>query len=774
MQQKCIYKLAGILVLGVLTSYAQSMSSGTVGGVVSDPSGAAVVGARVELRNPVTGYDVKQVTGSNGTFRFTNVPQNNYHLMVESDGFDSAVQDLDVHTTRPISVKIGLKLASASTVVNVQAVSGLIENDPSAHQDVDQSTFLKLPVSDPGGQLSQVITYSSGGVAADANGFYHPLGDHAQTLMVIDGQPIGDQQSKLFSTQIPTNALQSMEIVSGTPDAQYGDKTSLVVNATTRSGLGAKTFGTLVSNWGSFGAWGGSATLGFGTPRFGEFIALDGVTSGRFLDTPEFTPFHDRGNNESIFDRLDWQPTGADAFHLNLFTARNWFQVPNSYDQLSQDQRQRTLTWSIAPAYQHTFNSHTLLTVNPYVRRDQVDYYPSRDPFSDSPITASQRRYLTNYGAKAEISYVIGNHDLSFGTQIQQTRLLESFRFAVTDPAYNPVCLASNGDPLLLPGVTNPDECSQINTGNMPNPNLQPGLVPYDLTRAGVPFAFRGKHNINQYAFFVTDTIRLGSLVINAGLREDQYNGLSSANGVQPRIGASYKINRWGTILRAAYARTFETPFNENLILSSGTGAGGLAQNVFGSQSTPIKPGRRNQYNIGLQQALGKWAVIDADYFWKYTNSAYDFSVLFNTPIAFPIAWQKSKLDGVGARISTVNLHGFQAYMTLGHTRSRYFPLKRAVLSRLEDSRTVCSGSITTKPTSRPSGFVISALTTRSGSISHGAMTAGLWSAVCPMSKQPPRSLLRNKSLSGFLVTESLPPTKRQLRAATVSESRSC
>ena len=673
-QQKCIYKLAGILVLGVLTSYAQSMSSGTVGGVVSDPSGAAVVGARVELRNPVTGYDVKQVTGSNGTFRFTNVPQNNYHLMVESDGFDSAVQDLDVHTTRPISVKIGLKLASASTVVNVQAVSGLIENDPSAHQDVDQSTFLKLPVSDPGGQLSQVITYSSGGVAADANGFYHPLGDHAQTLMVIDGQPIGDQQSKLFSTQIPTNALQSMEIVSGTPDAQYGDKTSLVVNATTRSGLGAKTFGTLVSNWGSFGAWGGSATLGFGTPRFGEFIALDGVTSGRFLDTPEFTPFHDRGNNESIFDRLDWQPTGADAFHLNLFTARNWFQVPNSYDQLSQDQRQRTLTRSIAPAYQHTFNSHTLLTVNPYVRRDQVDYYPSRDPFSDSPITASQRRYLTNYGAKAEISYVIGNHDLSFGTQIQQTRLLESFRFAVTDPAYNPVCLASNGDPLLLPGVTNPDECSQINTGYMPNPTLQPGLVPYDLTRAGVPFAFRGKHNINQYAFFVTDTIRLGSLVINAGLREDQYNGLSSANGVQPRIGASYKINRWGTILRAAYARTFETPFNENLILSSGTGAGGLAQNVFGSQSTPIKPGRRNQYNVGLQQALGKWAVIDADYFWKYTNSAYDFSVLFNTPIAFPIAWQKSKLDGVGARISTVNLHGFQAYMTLGHTRSRYFP----------------------------------------------------------------------------------------------------
>jgi hypothetical protein len=139
-------------------------------------------------------------------------------------------------------------------------------------------------------------------------------------------------------------------------------------------------------------------------------------------------------------------------------------------------------------------------------------------------------------------------------------------------------------------------------------------------------------------------------------------------------LGVAYRIRPWDTVLRAAYARTFETPFNENLILSSGTGGGGLAQNVFGSESTPIQPGRRNQFNVGFQQGIGRWAVVDADYFWKYTQNAYDFSVLFNTPIAFPVAWHNSKLDGVTARLSTVNLHGFQGYMTLGHTRARYFP----------------------------------------------------------------------------------------------------
>ena len=127
-------------------------------------------------------------------------------------------------------------------------------------------------------------------------------------------------------------------------------------------------------------------------------------------------------------------------------------------------------------------------------------------------------------------------------------------------------------------------------------------------------------------------------------------------------------------MLRASYARTFETPFNENLLLSSAAGTGGLEENVFGSVSNPIRPGNRNDFDTGFQQGMGKWLIIDADYFWKFTHNAYDFAVLFNTPITFPISWNNSKVDGVSGRVSTINLHGFQAYFTLGHTRARYFP----------------------------------------------------------------------------------------------------
>src|SRR5205085_5372867 len=145
-------------------------------------------------------------------------------------------------------------VAGVAQEVSVEASAGdILETAPYAHADVDVSTLDKLPTLTPGSGLSDAIILTSPAVVADANGFFHPLGDHAQTSYNIDGQPISDQQSKNFSTQIPVNAIQSMELITGTPNAEYGDKTSLVVNATTRSGLGLKPKGDIVAHYGSFG-----------------------------------------------------------------------------------------------------------------------------------------------------------------------------------------------------------------------------------------------------------------------------------------------------------------------------------------------------------------------------------------------------------------------------------------------------------------------------------------------------------------------------------------
>src|SRR5579863_7367173 len=230
-----------MLICGPL--FSQSINSGTVSGTVLDPDKMVVPHAFIELKNPVTGFSQTVATDDTGGFRFNNVPDNMYEIRVTATGFAPKREPLEVRSSVPISMSFTLQMAELSQTLEVNGSLALIDTDPSAHTDANASTFMKLPVFDPASGLSSIINNSTGGTAADANGFFHPLGDHAQVSFVIDGQPISDQQSKVFSTQLPPNALQSMEIITGAPDAQYGDKSSLVVNATTKSGLGARPFG---------------------------------------------------------------------------------------------------------------------------------------------------------------------------------------------------------------------------------------------------------------------------------------------------------------------------------------------------------------------------------------------------------------------------------------------------------------------------------------------------------------------------------------------------
>jgi hypothetical protein len=626
--------------------WAQSVASGTIEGTVVDPTGAVVAGAMVEIRNPLTGFMQTTATDATGTFRFTNLPFNPYHIQVMQEGFDSAAQDVAVRTTVPIPVKVTLSLAGVTQSVSVEAgAEDIVENIPFAHADVDISTLDKLPTLSPASGLSDAIILSSPGVVADSNGFFHPLGDHAQTSFAIDGQPISDQQSKAFSTQVPVNAIQNMEIVTGTPNAEFGDKTSLVVNATTRSGLGLKKpSGEIVAQYGSFGTPSIETSVGVGGMKTGWFMALNGLRSGRFLDTPEFDPIHARGNNENTFQRFDFAPTSRDALHFNVFVARNWFQIPNSLDQLGQDQRQKVLTFNIAPGYQHTFSPTTLLTINPFVRQDRVDYYPSANPADDSPASLSQDRHLTNWGLRGDVSYSAGKHNVKIGTQVMQTRLKENFALGITDHGF----IADH-----------------------------PELSPFDLTRGGSLFRFADTGNVNEFALYAQDTVTLGRLTLNPGLRVTRYsalNGTIEDSQLEPRIGISYLVGPSSTVLRAGYAHTMETPYNENLLVATSPQSAAFVQAFSEQGSAPLEPGSRNQFNAGIQQALSRHIQIEGDYFWKFTDNAYDFGVLFNTPIAFPITWPKSKLDGVSVRVSTINIKGFQWYTTMGHNRARFFP----------------------------------------------------------------------------------------------------
>ena len=710
--------------------HAQSAgNSGSINGSIVDPTGAVVPHATVEIRNPVSGLDRTTTSDAAGKFTFTNIPFNPYHLTIEAAGFATYVQDVEPRSSVPVDVAIKLQVAGSNTQVTVEAEGGdLIENDSTFHTDVDKSLFDKLPLESASSSLSSLVTLSTPGIAADSNGLFHGLGDHAENSFSVDGQPITDQQSKVFSNQIPLDSIQSMEVISGAPPAQYGDKTSVVIDVTTRSGQGVTTpHGSVTTSYGSFGTSNVTADLAYGGKNWGNFISAGGLNTGRFLDPPEFTVLHDKGNEENLFDRVDFQVSSVDSIHINFGYTRSWFQTPNSFDgqnatawsglsgvdaQINNyggiapngvvvgatDQRSKIGTFNIAPSWTRLLSAHSVFTLGAFVRRDDFNYYPSSDPFADLGPPSLQRqsvgqnRTLTNAGLRSEISYVKGVNNIKAGAVYEQTFLDENDALGIVDPTYNAPCIAFSNDQqqyVAAPaaGVTNPSQCAgayQPNTALNPNapnsglyPNFNPVLFPYDLTRGGSPYIFIGHTDVKQLALYVQDNITKGNWFLNLGLRGDLYNGLATARQIEPRPGIAYNIKKTNTILRVSYARTLETPFNENLILSStGCSNAVVAPLLLCSPgvSGTLNPGFRNEFHAGIEQAFGRYLVFSGEWITKYTHDGYDFSVLGNTPITFPIEWHNSKIPGYAGRVSVPTVHGFSALMVFSSVAARFFP----------------------------------------------------------------------------------------------------
>ena len=709
--------------------YASGESaSGSISGSVLDPSGAVVTNAKVEIHNPVSGYDRTAVTDAKGNFSFPNVPYNPYHMTITAVGFAQKAQDVEVRSVVPVNVTITLDVSTTAETVTVEAAGDLIETDSSFHTDIDKSLIDSLPVESQSSALSSVVTEGTPGVSADSNGQIHGLGDHAENSISMDGQPMTDQISKVFSNQLPLASVQSMEVISGAPPAEYGGKTSVVINVTTRSGQGVTTpHGSVTLSYGAFGSTSGAVDLSYGGKNWGDFISVNGLQSGRFLDAPEFSVMHDKGNQQNVFDRVDLQIAPKDSIHFDLSYTRSWFQTPNTFDGQNAtpwsgldgvlpavenyggvgpngqivgptDQRSKIGTFNIAPSWTHLASNNAVVTTGAWVRRDEYNYYPSDNPFADLGPPSLQRqsveqdRSLTNAGVRSSLSYVKGIHNIKGGVAYEQTFLDENDRLGIVDPAYNAPCIAldaASGLYVPVPGFTDPSQCTGLNQANISTntnapqsgfyPLFNPVLLPYDLTRGGTRYNFNGHTDVKELGLYIEDAITAGNWNVSLGLRGDLYNGITAARQAEPRLGVAYNIKRTNTVLRLSYARTLESPFNENLILSSTGCANDVLAPLLACSPTllgrpnPLSPGFRNEFHAGLEQAIGRHVVFSGEYIWKYTHNGYDFSVLGDTPITFPIEWHNSKIPGFAGRLSVPNFHGFSALAVFSSVAARFF-----------------------------------------------------------------------------------------------------
>jgi len=705
-----VVALSAIFLLSVSLAAAaadpQSVgNSTTLEGTIVDATGAVVIGATVRIHNPVSGLDRSTVTNTTGGFTFNNVPFNPYHLTVSAKGFSAYAQDVELRSVVPVTLTITLQAVVAATTITVHEEAGdLVETDPTFHSDVDKSTLDRLPMPESAG-VSGAVVAATPGVSADSNNMMHGLGDHAENTIAVDNQANSDQTSKTFSNQIPSNSIEAMEVIAGAPPAEFGGKTSLVVKVSTRSGQGVTTpTGSVTASYGSFGTTNTSFDVAYGGQNWGNFLAISGSDGGKYLDTPEFAVMHDKGNVENFFDRIDYQIANGNTMHVDLAWTRSWFQTPQTYDNLNlgavdpsgnpvpaMDQRSQIKTFNIAPSWTLLINPKTVYTLGAYVRRDAYNYYPSNDPFADfgprnlQRETIGQDRTLTNAGLHTDLAYVRGINNMKVGVTYQQTFLDENDSLGIVDPLLNAPCVNASGMPVIAPGVRSPGNCPaglfpnqplpfSPAAGAAPFPFFNPILLPVDLTRGGGLYFFNGHTDVKELAAFAQDTISVGNWSFNLGLRGDVYNGLTTAWQVEPRLGLAYDIKASNTVLRMSYARTLETPFNENLILSNNGCHSAVIAALVPCIPAGLNPGFRNEFHAGFEQAFGRYLVFDGEYIWKYTHNAYDFSVLGNTPITFPIEWHNSKIPGYAASVKMPELHGLTASLVFSSVAARFFP----------------------------------------------------------------------------------------------------
>ncbi len=640
-----LLSLAG-LTLSLAAGSAWAQASGTVRGVITDPSGAALSGATVRLTNARTGLARQAASDDSGAFELANVPFQTYELEASGAGFAAHRRTVAVRTTVPVTLEIALQIeARLETVdVGVSAHATLIDAEATGtRSELSRATIERMPVQ-VGARGLEAVLLNFPGFAANANGAIHPRGAHNQMTYVIDGMPISDQFTGSFATSIDPSLVQTIELYTGDVPPEYGAKVSGVANITTRSGFdaGGRTFATLELGAAGFDTASTSAQAGGATGKLGWFGALSAVKSNRFLDTPSLDNLHNGGNAERGFARLDWQATEKNIFRLNAMAGRSSFQLANLRSQHAAGQQQRRLLRDAAVSlgYVRMLRPAATFESTASYRATIAQLLPSA---ADTPVTSSLSRHLSTVATFNRLNVIRGRHTLRFGADYQRFPVSENFSFGFTDAAFN-----------------QPD-----------SPDFNPNLVPFDFTRGGDWFRFSGKGTGSLATAFAQDKIKLGRWLLNLGARFDRYAFLTKGSQLQPRLGVAYHFEETGTVLRASYNRNYQTPPNENLLLSSSQAASSLAppdvRRDLSGGVILIRPQRQNVYEAGLQQRLGSKASLNAVYYHKDSTDLQDNDNFLNTGIIFPTSLAASNVNGFETRLVVPEWRRWSGSLSLTH-----------------------------------------------------------------------------------------------------------
>jgi outer membrane receptor protein involved in Fe transport len=636
--------IGGVLLLFGPTVFAQSRI-GTVQGVVKDPGGALVPNAQITVTQPVTRYRQTTQTDAQGSFKLVNLPFNTYNVRAEATGFQPAEESIDLESTIPLNLELSLSLEQTTAAVTITTGNAaMLEPDrTSSDTDIGQ-TILERPVGAAPSRAIESIVASTPGFVTDDNGRMHPRGSESQVQYVVDGVPITDNLSAIFSTSLDARTLRTVEVLTGGIPAEFGDKLAGVINVNTRSGLEGPTQGGISFSGGSFSTGETAVDFSTHTKKLGFLTNLSASTSQRYLDPPTLDNFHNFGRTGKGFFRLDYQFDANNSLRGVFNVGGSNFQVPNRFDQelAGQDQRQRLRDNSENISFQHIFSPNTVAQFSFFHRQSHAELISNT---LSTPVVANQDRTLQNYGGIGSVSLTRGSHNIKFGGQFTITPVDEHFTFYPTEQ---------------FPDLVDEE-------GNVfPNP-----VNNFSATN---PFVFDQSKTGRTLSAYVQDRFSpLKNLTLDLGVRYDNYKLLISEQELSPRLAVAYYIPKTQTTLRASYNRLFQPPPAESLLLASSSAAAALSPiSVLQGITTvqPILPDKQNAFEVGAQQLLSKLFRMNLTVYQKRIENFSDKDQFFETGVIFPIAISSGRVTGEEVRIESTDIHGFHGFVSYANARA--------------------------------------------------------------------------------------------------------
>src|SRR5665213_2785521 len=240
--------LLGLGLLAPSAMMAQLVPTATLTGSVTDPTGAVVPSAAIQLVNTATQVTVKATSDTQGRFLFSFLQPGQYRLEVSAQGFTKYRQTgITLNVNAPATANVHLTVQSTATEVDVNANAEMLDTESSTlHQVVGEEYLENLPLNGrnaatlvtmaPGvvtspGEYNDSYANSGNEVAYSVNGTY---GD--QVGYNLDGAPHEDLISNLNATFPNPDALSEFSVQTNNFDARFGGVGGAVVNIVTKSG----------------------------------------------------------------------------------------------------------------------------------------------------------------------------------------------------------------------------------------------------------------------------------------------------------------------------------------------------------------------------------------------------------------------------------------------------------------------------------------------------------------------------------------------------------